>query len=114
MLLNAFLDKLRSAPGTIDFNETMAVIEEGYVFSETAFVNGEQENKAGENSGSCKLFAFAKSQDFNEAQTLACFGQYYRDDVLKTPHGTDHQNIRQFMSHGWQGITFLTQPLADK
>jgi len=114
MLLNTFLDKLTSAPGSIDFNDTMAVIEANYVFSETAFVNGEQENKAGENSGSCKLFSFAKLQDLNEAQTLACFGQYYRDDVLKNSHGSDHQNIRQFMLHGWAGIKFSAMPLTEK
>ena len=57
----------------------------------------------GENSGSCKIFAFAQLHHLDEASTLACFGAYYRDDVLKHPQGSDHQNIRQFINTGWQG-----------
>ena len=33
------------------------------------------------------------------------WGQYYRD-VLATPDGTDHQNIRNFMKNGWDGVDF--------
>jgi hypothetical protein len=33
------------------------------------------------------------------------WGQYYRD-VLATPDGTDHQNIRNFMKTGWEGVDF--------
>jgi len=73
----------------------MSVIAENYEFTETAFTNGQQINEDGKNSGSCKLFCFAKLQKFNESQTLACFGAYYRDDVLKHPDTNDHQNIRQ-------------------
>lgn len=36
----------------------------------------------------------------DEDSTLACFGSYYRDDVLKFPDGTDHGNIRRFMRDG--------------
>ena len=92
----------------------MAVIEENYQFSETDFSNGQQNNKAGKNSGSCKIFAFASLHKLTEPQTLACFGSYYRDDVLQNPEGDDHQNIRQFMLHGWSGITFKAQALTDK
>ena len=63
----------------------MAVIESQYNFTETAFTNGQQSNAANENLGSCKLFSFAKLNGLSEAQTLACFGAYYRDDVLGSP-----------------------------
>ena len=33
------------------------------------------------------------------------WGQYYRD-VLKNPDGDDHQNIRNFMKYGWEGVPF--------
>ncbi|WP_083761723.1 HopJ type III effector protein [Psychromonas ingrahamii] len=45
---------------------------------------------------------------------LACFGHYYREDVLKHPQAKDHQNIRQFMISGWQGIDFSSQALYNK
>jgi hypothetical protein len=47
-------------------------------------------------------------------QTLPLFGEFYRDDVLKKPHGTDHQNIRNFMKFGWEGITFDGDALREK
>tara|TARA_R110001583_G_scaffold67490_7_gene192897 strand:- start:6092 stop:6436 length:345 start_codon:yes stop_codon:yes gene_type:complete len=114
MLINTFLEKLNHTPESIEFSETMAVIEENYRFLEVAFVNGEQKNASGENSGSCKLFAFAQLQQFSKEQTLACFGDYYRIDVLQNPDANDHQNIRQFMINGWSGISFSTQALMAK
>ncbi|WP_028863334.1 HopJ type III effector protein [Psychromonas aquimarina] len=114
MSLNAFLEKLASAPQSVEFSDTMAVIEEHYEFTETQFSNGSQENAAGQNSGSCKIFAFAQLQNLSEAQTLACFGTYYRNDVLQHPQADDHQNIRQFMINGWQGIEFSAAPLTAK
>lgn len=114
MLLSTFLDKLSVTPQAIEFTDTMAVIEANYQFIETEFVNGKQLNTAGDNSGSCRLFAFAQLHNLDKSQTLACFGAYYRDDVLKHPHGSDHQNIRQFMSNGWQGIKFSGEALTEK
>lgn len=95
------------------FEEVMAVIEKYYDFSETTFDNGSQHNAAGENSGSCKLFAFAQLQGLSKQQTLSAFGQHYRD-VFADPNGDSHQNIRQFMICGWNKIVFKTQPLSLK
>ncbi|MFT6987159.1 MAG: hypothetical protein ACJAT7_003012 [Psychromonas sp.] len=114
MLIDAFLKKLSAAPQSIEFTDTMALIDENYCFTETAFNNGLQINAAGMNSGSCKLFSFAQLQNLNESQTLACFGRYYREDVLKNPDADDHQNIRQFMVNGWPGIKFSGQALTKK
>ena len=114
MLLSDFLTKLNTQPETIEFTDTMAVIEVNYTFSETAFTNGQQSNAAGENSGSCKIFSFAQLNGLTEQQTLACFGIYYRNDVLGNPDASDHQNIRQFMINGWSGISFDSAPLVSK
>lgn len=111
MTLDAFLEILNTRPETIRFEQTMAVIEAQYQFTPTAFTNGEVRNDAGQNSGSCKLFAFAHLQGLSEAQTLACFGDYYRIDVLNHPQAQDHQNIRNFMRFGWAGIRFEGTPL---
>jgi len=114
MTLDKFLEKLNAQPESIEFTETMSVIENQYQFTETAFTNGEQSNAAGENSGSCKLFSFAKLNQLSEAQTLACFGAYYRDDVLAHPDADDHQNIRQFIINGWSGVKFSAEALTIK
>jgi hypothetical protein len=110
----SFLEKLKQTPEAITFPDTIATIEENYTFTPTAFQNGSQHNAAGENSGSCKLFAFAKLQNLSQDETLACFGAYYFDDVLKNPEGTDHQNIRNFIKSGWNGIQFEGEALELK
>ncbi len=114
MTLNSFLKKIKTQPEDIEFTETMAVIEDNYHFIETQFSNAELVNKAGENSGSCKLFAFAQLQNLSKEQTLACFGAYYREDVLNNPDVDNHQNIRHFINHGWIGIVFNNIPLKEK
>lgn len=113
MTIANFISALRDTPRTIDFEDTMAVIEGHYHHTPTAFRNGAADNTADQNQGSCKLLAFARLQGLNEAETLACFGRYYRD-VVATPAGTDHQNIRQFMQQGWSGVTFAGTPLTPR
>ncbi len=112
--IEMFLQQLRDTPETIQFNDTMAVIDANYHFTPTAFQNGNQFNAAGENSGSCKLFSFAQLHQLSSAQTLQCFGAYYREDVLSRPTGEDHQNIRNFMRAGWSGIRFDGQALTPR
>jgi hypothetical protein len=114
MSIESFLEKLKQAPKTITFPETIAVIEENYDFTPTAFYNGTQQNAAGENAGSCKLFAFAQLQNLTHAETLACFGAYYFEEVLGNPEGTNHQNIRNFIKSGWDGIKFEGEALVLK
>jgi hypothetical protein len=114
MTLTDFSNRLKEKPKTIAFEDTMAVVEANYDFTPTTFKNGETVNEAGQNSGSCKLFAFAQLQDLSQEETLACFGQYYRNDVLNHPEGTDHQNIRNFMKYGWNGIAFEGKALVPK
>jgi HopJ type III effector protein len=111
MLLDEFLNTLRNTPESIEFTDTMAVIESEYEFSPTSFKNGTAINAADQNQGSCKLLAFAQIHQLTQAQTLACFGKYYREDVLNNPDGGDHQNIRSFMHSGWEGVEFTGQAL---
>lgn len=111
MPLTAFLQKLQQTPDSIEFADTIAAIESAYVYTPAAFRNGELHNAAGQNAGSCKIFAFAKLQGLTPAQTLACFGRYYREDVLQYPDASDHQNIRNFMRTGWAGIAFESEAL---
>ena len=95
------------------FPETINYIDEKFTFTPTAFKNGNQLNHAGENNGSCKIFAFAQLQQFTKEETLSLFGDFYQD-VLNAPDATDHQNIRNFMIFGWNGIHFEGEALQAK
>ena len=116
--LHVLLSALNESPETVEFDQVMAVITEYYHYTPTRFINGEGAepavNEAGTNEGSCKIFAFAKLQSLSEKQTLACFGKYYRDDVLLHPDANDHGNIRHFMKSGWGSVQFDVSPLAAK
>ena len=114
MELESFLQRLDDAPDSIAFNDAIALIDARYDFTPTAFTNGATRNEAGQNNGSCKLFSFAKLNGLTQQQTLACFGDYYRKDVLGNPDGTDHQNIRNFMKTGWDGVEFNGSALTQK
>ena len=113
MIIQEFKTKLKSNPSSINFAETMQVIEDNYNFTPTTFTNGEITNKAGENSGSCKLFAFAKIQKLTKEETLFCFGEHYKN-VLEDENGDSHQNIRNFMNSGFDGLSFSDEALELK
>lgn len=108
------LEQLKNNPETIQFKEVIAYIDENYDFTPSSFKNGDTVNEAGQNNGSCKVFSFAKLQGFSKDQTLSLFGEFYREDVLKNPEASDHQNIRNFMRYGWDGISFEGESLQQK
>jgi hypothetical protein len=98
---------------SLTFKEVIAFIETYYQHQPTAFKNGEAYNEATQNQGSAKVFAFAQLNGLNEEDTLYLFAEHYQS-VLNTPEGTDHQNIRQFMKHGWPGVVLEGQALLAK
>ncbi len=112
--MKQFLKQLETSPENIAFSDTIALIDAHYDFTPSAFRNGELQNEAGQNNGSCKVFSFARLHNLTQQQTLYCFGAYYRDDVLKHLQGTDHQNIRNFMKTGWDRIVFQGSALTPK
>ena len=114
MELDTLLRLLQDTPESVTFNETIAVVDALYDFTPTSFRNGTLLNEAGKNNGSCKLFSFARMHGLSQQQTLHCFGSYYREDVLKHPDGDDHQNIRNFIRTGWDGIEFSGTALQPK
>lgn len=99
--------------GTAKFADVIAFIEARYTHTPTAFKNGAQANAATENQGSAKVFSFAQLNELNQAETLSLFAEHYAS-VLATPEATDHQNIRQFMINGWDGIAFEGTALVAK
>lgn len=109
--LDTLLQKLKEK--TLVFKDVIAFIETNYQHQPTAFKNGATYNEATQNQGSAKVFAFAQINKLSEADTLYLFAEHYQA-VLDTPNGTDHQNIRQFMKHGWAGISFEGEALTAK
>lgn len=112
--LDTLLKQITDSPEAIDFNNVISVIGEFYHYSPAGFTNGGTRNEAGTNEGSAKIFAFGLVNQLTPAQTLACFGRYYREDVLNHPDNNDHQNIRNFMVSGWSGISFDQPALSTK
>jgi hypothetical protein len=111
---NMILEQLKNSPETIDFKDVIAFIDENYDFTPTKFTNGNTVNEVNQNNGSCKVFSFAKLNQLSKEETLALFGDFYRTDVLQNPEGTDHQNIRNFIEFGWNGVSFEDEALRLK
>ncbi|MBJ8422962.1 HopJ type III effector protein [Acinetobacter bereziniae] len=99
--------------GEAKFVDVIQHIEARYTHTPTAFQNGQQHNAATENQGSAKVFSFAQLNQLDQQQTLNLFAEHYAS-VLATPDASDHQNIRQFMQNGWDGIQFEGVALTAK
>jgi len=83
----------------------MELIDTHYEAGLIEFKNGDIVNKPGENEGSAKLLSYAALSGFDKDTTLKLWGQYYRE-VVADPDGDSHQNIRNFMKTGWDGVPF--------
>ena len=118
MATDKLIQKIKTQPDKVSFTEVIDSITSNYHYIPSRFSNGiandQVTNEAGSNEGSCKIFAFARLNELDEQQTLNCFGNYYRNDVLGNPGGNDHANIRTFMRHGWAGISFERDALTEK
>lgn len=108
------IEVLKTNPESLVFADVIAFIDEHYNFTPTPFKNGEVMNEAGQNNGSCKVLSFAKMNNLSLEETLYLFAEYYRNDVLQNPEGENHQNIRNFMKYGWEGVLFESKALVKK
>lgn len=106
--ISALLVNLKK--GEKKFIDVLDFIDNRYQFSSTAFNNGTLHNAKGQNSGSCRVLAFGKLHRLNALDTLKLFAEHYQE-VLDTPKGDNHQNIRQFITYGWRGVAFEGRPL---
>ncbi|MGN7786882.1 HopJ type III effector protein [Niabella sp. 22666] len=97
----------------IKFADVLQFIEAHYIHTPAAFRNGEQLNAATENQGSAKVLRFAQLNKLSETDTLKLFAEHY-NDVVATPNSVNHQNIRQFMQSGWEGVHFESEALNEK
>jgi hypothetical protein len=109
--ISALLAAVQS--GNAKFDDVLNYINANYDFTATAFNNGSACNQAGENSGSCRVLAFAQLNRLNALDTLSLFAEHYQA-VAANPAGEDHQNIRQFKKYGWSGVQFKGHALKAK
>lgn len=109
--LNTLLVSLDS--GEHLFAGTQAFIAAGYDYQPQAFTNGNVENAAGQNEGSCKTLGLALLEGLSDEQALLAFGEHYRS-VVATPEGSDHGNIRALIANGLAGVKFAGEPLKRK
>lgn len=109
--LTSLLQKLDQQQAS--FKDVITFIETYYQHHPTAFSNGDARNTADQNQGSAKVFAFAQLNNLSKEDTLSLFAEHYHA-VLSHPDGTDHQNIREFIYHGWPGIAFEGVALTAK
>jgi hypothetical protein len=68
------------------------------------FAVGPVASGAGENGGSRRVFAVAKRHGLDDNATPRLFCEHYAD-VLATPEGSDHANIRAFIDGGWASVS---------
>lgn len=115
--VRVFLERVARGD-TIEFKETLGLIDASYQYQPVRFRNGLGEHclisEPGTNEGSLKIFSFAQMHGLGALDTLKLFGHYYREDVLNDPDGTGHPNIRNFMESGWEGIVFEGVALTPK
>lgn len=95
------------------FAQVIEFIDTYYKHQPTAFKNGDTYNEKTQNQGSARVFAFAQLNNLSAKDALYLFAEHYRA-VLATPTASDHQNIRQFMMNGWEGISFEGKALEPK
>ena len=107
----AFLTSLQS--GQHEFATALTFIEHWFEFTPTAFSNGPVDNRDNQNQGSCQVLALAELLQFDDQQTLLCFGEHYRD-VLATPDVDNHHNLRRLIRDGRRDIQFERFPLTPK
>lgn len=116
MNLEELLDVINTQPNDIQFDDVINTIKNEYTYTPAKFTNGVGVdmviNESATNEGSCKILAFSTLNNLSKEQALACFGKYYREDVLQHPKGDDHANIRTLMKYSLDDIFFYDTVLV--
>lgn len=110
MSLTEFRQQLRQG---VAFADTLAFIEQHYVYQPRAFQNGSVHNAAGENVGSCKILGWALLEHLSTEEALLAFGEHWHG-VQADPEGTGHANIRALQRTGLAAVHFEQLPLTRR
>lgn len=97
----------------LPFKGIIAYIDENFEYTASSFKNGTLMNAENENQGSAKTLYFAKLNNLSVEDTLKLFAEHYQA-VLYDKEGSSHQNIRNFMQNGWEGVVFEKEVLQLK
>jgi len=111
--LNRLLERLKREPETVMLDEALGAIDNAYEFTPVAFTNGPLKHEAGDKVRSCAIYALGRLHGLSVPETLACFGEHYRE-VLEDPAGDAHMTIRVFMKGGWAGVSHAAMPLKPR
>lgn len=103
------IEELKNRP----FSEIIIHIDEKFNHTPTAFINGALRNESDQNQGSAKVLFYAKIKQMSKEDTLKLFAEHY-EAVLNDANGTSHQNIRNFMNSGFDGLVFEGVVLTEK
>ena len=118
MSLSDLLELLKTNPTAVNFQDVIETIDTEYDYTPSKFINGEGElavvNDKSTNEGSCKILAFSILNNLSKEQTLNCFGDYYRKDVLLNPDNSDHANIRNLIKFGIEKVIFENEVLIKR
>jgi len=97
----------------LSFKEIIAYIDDNFEYTASSFKNGNLMNAESENQGSAKTLYFAKLNNLSVEDTLRLFAEHSQA-VLEDKEGSSHQNIRNFMQNGWEGVVFEKEVLQLK
>lgn len=109
--LHTLLTKLKD--GTANFNDVLNFIDNHYITQAVSFKNGKLINGSHENQASARVLSLAKIFALSEEETLSLYAEHYQS-VLADPKGKGHENIRNFMEYGWDGITLNKLAIIPK
>lgn len=89
----------------LKFQDVLDFIGQTYDYTPSGFKNGNLYNNHEQNQGSAKVLFLAKLSKLSEEDTLKLFAEHYQN-VLENLAGETHQNIRNFIESGWEGVKF--------
>ena len=111
--IQSFIERLRLNADSIAFAEVIDLIDTYYHHTPTAFSNGSLINQAGENQGSAKVLSFARLHGLTNKRPFTVLPSI-GVRCVQIPMAADHQNIRQFMQNGWDGVQLSEACLTIK
>jgi len=88
-----------------DFSAVLSAIDRDYEIDPILFENNGVLNAPDKNLGSHRVFSYAIENGLTKDETLSLFREHYKE-VLDSPDGDSHPNIRAFMEGGWEGVVF--------
>lgn len=90
---------------TLPFSSSIFNIHNEYKYTPKPFEIEYIRSEGKGTEGSAKILAYAQINNLNTEQTLFLFGEHYQN-VLDTPNGDNHKNIRALIKYGIAKVTF--------